>query len=107
MGGSLTGRMQLDSNLVGVIGGLAGEQSGGGGGSVEGRSSGSGSNSVPTAYWDSKRSQRRFSSLVFPTKAPDNTEEILQPDPDLSGTVRVIFIFFHTKYYYDNTAGWF
>lgn len=41
---------------------------------------------VPMAYWHKQRRRRTLSSqLVFPTQAPENTEEILNLDPNLCG----------------------
>lgn len=65
----------LEAGKVGVSSG--GECDDGDGGS---------SAAVPMAYWHKQRRKRTMSSqLVFPTQAPENTEEILNLDPNLCG----------------------
>lgn len=72
-------------------GGSSGEGSGGGvggqgGGVGVGGSGGVGSDSGRQAYWNRQRRDRNLSAqLVFATKPPENTEEIVQPDPSISG----------------------
>lgn len=42
--------------------------------------------SARQAYWDRQRRDRNLSGqLVFATKPPAGTEEIIQPDPSISG----------------------
>lgn len=49
-------------------------------------SGGSSNSGAPTAYWNKQRSRRTMSAqLVFPSHPPNNTEEIVQPDPNLAG----------------------
>lgn len=89
MGEALGHDFQLNSGLGGerrhgdgADGTTNGDMQGGGSGE-QGQGVGSTSSSR-TAYWDMNRRQS-LSSLVFPNRAPENTEEIIQPDPNLSG----------------------
>lgn len=62
-------------------GGVVGAGSNGGGGTG---SAGNSTSGIP--YWQKHRKRRTMSAqLVFPTGVPENTEEIVQPDPNLSG----------------------
>lgn len=57
-----------------------------GGGLGMSGSSAVGSDSGRQAYWNRQRRERNLSAqLVFATKPPENTEEIVQPDPSISG----------------------
>lgn len=68
--------------------GMPEKSSGGNGVRVSGSGFGGGStaSSVPLAYWDKQRKRRTLSAqLVFPIQHPENTAEIVQPDPNLAG----------------------
>lgn len=87
--GVLGGNLGMDSNNDRAGGGLIDAWGSGEGGGASGAGGSNGSSSrAPRAYWDINRRQGSLSGLVFPNKAPDNTEEIYQPDPNLAGEPR-------------------
>lgn len=93
-GDSLKGR-PVDSSMAAGRRVLLGSHQGSGGSAESGDGMGRGSSGssaqctpVRQAYWVKQRRERNMSGqLVFPTKPPDNTEAIIQPDPSLSGAV--------------------